>query len=174
MYQGRKESNELNLGPSLVLNLRQTLKNTYCYVVFDNVCNIPEQIQKLHEDWLYDLATAWCDRKNIPELKKDFMDQLKWANQLDRRSKTRFYLCLFFDLYCVALVNSFLVYKKLVLKVFNVCIIASKLIGSFFSQNHDLLIIVHQNVLKFQNLNHCLHRIYEFSWRQEDAVNHAQ
>ena len=58
LYQGRKESNELNLGPSLVLNLFQTLKNTYYYAVFDNVCNIPEQIQKLREDRLYDLATA--------------------------------------------------------------------------------------------------------------------
>ena len=43
----------------------------------------------------------------------DFKDQLKSAYQLDRRSKFRFYLRLFFDLFDVALVNSFIVYKKL-------------------------------------------------------------
>ena len=43
----------------------------------------------------------------------DFMDQLKSAYQLDRRSKFRFDLRLFFDLFNVALVNSFIMYKKL-------------------------------------------------------------
>ena len=41
----------------------------------------------------------------------DFKDQLKSAYQLDRRSKFRFYLRLFFDLFDVALVNSFIVYS---------------------------------------------------------------
>ena len=66
------------------------------------------------------------------------MNQLKSAYQLDRSSKFRFNLCQFFDLFNVALVNSFIVYKKLenkdlTLKEFNICI-ALKLIASFFSQ----------------------------------------
>ena len=65
----------------------------------------------------------------------DLMDQLKSAYQLDQRSKLRFYLRLFFDLFDVALFNSFVVCKKLVnkgltLKEFKVCI-TLKLIPSF-------------------------------------------
>ena len=56
----------------------------------------------------------------------DLKDQLKSAYQLDRRSKFRFYLRLFFDLFDVALANSFIVYKKLenkylTLKEFKIC-----------------------------------------------------
>ena len=68
----------------------------------------------------------------------DLMDQLKSAYQLDQRSKFRFYLRLFFDLFDVALVNYFIVHKKLenkdlTLKEFKICI-ALKLISSFVSQ----------------------------------------
>ena len=68
----------------------------------------------------------------------DLMDQLESAYQLDQRSKFRFFLRLFFDLFDVALVNSFIVYKKLenkdlTLKEFKICI-ALKLIASFASK----------------------------------------
>ena len=68
----------------------------------------------------------------------DLMDQLKSAYQIDRRSKFRFYLRLFFDLFDVALVNSFIVYKRLeskdlTLKEFKICI-ALKVIASFVSR----------------------------------------
>ena len=43
----------------------------------------------------------------------DLMDQLKSGHKLDQRSKFRFYLHLFFDMFDAALVNSFIVYKKL-------------------------------------------------------------
>ena len=71
------------------------------------------------------------------------MDQQKSAYQLDRRSKFRFNLCLFFDLFDVALVNSYIVYKKLgnkdlTLKEFKICI-ALKLIASFVSQKLSCL-----------------------------------
>ena len=67
----------------------------------------------------------------------DLMDQLKSAYQLDQRSKFRFYLRLFCNLFDVALVNSFIVYKKLenkdlTLKEFKRCI-ALKLIFSVAS-----------------------------------------
>ena len=68
----------------------------------------------------------------------NLMDQLKSAYQLGRRLKFRFYLRLFFDLFDVALVNSFIVYKKLenkdlILKEFKIYI-ALKLIAFFVSQ----------------------------------------
>ena len=43
----------------------------------------------------------------------NLMDQLKSADQLDQRSKFRFYLRLFFNLFDVALFNSLIVCKKL-------------------------------------------------------------
>ena len=43
----------------------------------------------------------------------DLMNQLKSAYQLDQRSKFQFYLRLLFDLFYVAFVNSFIVYKKM-------------------------------------------------------------
>ena len=63
------------------------------------------------------------------------MDQLKSAYQLDRRSKFLFYIRLFFHLFDVAIVKSFIVYQKLenkdlTLKEFKICI-ALKLIASF-------------------------------------------
>ena len=68
----------------------------------------------------------------------DLMDHLKSAYQLDRRLKSQFYLCLFFNLLDVAFVNSFMVYKKSenkdrTLKEFKICI-ALKLIFSFVSR----------------------------------------
>ena len=68
----------------------------------------------------------------------DLMDQLKSADQLDRRSKFCFYLHLSFDLFDVAFVNLFIVYKKLenkdlTLNKFKIWI-ALKLIASFVSQ----------------------------------------
>ena len=68
----------------------------------------------------------------------DLMNQLKSAYQLDWRSKFRFYHHLFFDLFDLALVNSFIVYKKsenkdLTLKEFQICI-TLRLIASFVSR----------------------------------------
>ena len=80
----------------------------------------------------------------------DLMDQLKSAYQLDRRSKFGFYLRLFFGLFDVALVNSFIVYKKLenkdlTLKEFKICI-ALKLIASFISQKLSCPNQAHQSL----------------------------
>ena len=68
----------------------------------------------------------------------DLMGQLKSAYQLDRRSQFRLYLRLFFDLFDVAIVNSFIVYKKfenkdLTLKEFKICM-ELKSLASFVSQ----------------------------------------
>ena len=71
----------------------------------------------------------------------DLMDQLKSVCQLDRRSKFRFYLRLLFDLFDVALVNPFIVYKKLENKDLNLKGLryALKLIASFISQKLSCL-----------------------------------
>ena len=68
----------------------------------------------------------------------DLMDQLKSAYQLDRRLKFGFCFRFFFYLFDVALVDSFIVYKKLenkdlTLKEFKICI-ALKSIASFVSR----------------------------------------
>ena len=68
LYQGRKEKRELNLVSSLVLDLRQVLKDT---VFFDNFFNSPTLIQKLHDNGLFDLSTACSYRTNRPQMKKD-------------------------------------------------------------------------------------------------------
>ena len=42
----------------------------------------------------------------------DLSDQMKVTDEVDRRSKFRFYLCAFFDLLDIALVNSKIVCNK--------------------------------------------------------------
>ena len=53
LYQGRKEKSGLNLGLSVVLDLCQVLKDTYCHMFFDNFFNSPTLIQKLNNNGLY-------------------------------------------------------------------------------------------------------------------------
>ena len=61
----------MNLGSSMVLHICQVLKNTYCHVFFDKFFNSPILIQKLHDNGLYDLGTARCNRINMSQIKKD-------------------------------------------------------------------------------------------------------
>ena len=46
----------------------------------------------------------------------DLMDQFIYAYRLEGRSKTRRHLCLFFNLWVKALVNTYIVYDKLTQK----------------------------------------------------------
>ena len=61
----------MNLGSSVVLDLSQVLKDTYCHVFFDNLFNSPTLIQKLHDNELYGLGTGRSDRINMSQMKKD-------------------------------------------------------------------------------------------------------
>ena len=70
LYQGRKEKRKLNLGSSVVLDLCQVLKDTYCHAFFNDFFNSPTLIQKLDDNGLYGLGTAHSDRINIPQMKK--------------------------------------------------------------------------------------------------------
>ena len=71
LCQGRKEKRELYLGSSVVLNLCQVLKDTYCHVFFDNFFNSLFLIQKVHDNRLYGRGTACSDRINMLQMKKD-------------------------------------------------------------------------------------------------------
>ena len=62
---------ELKLDSSVVLDLCQFLKNTYCHVFFDTFFNSRTLIQKLHDNGLYGLGTACSDRINMSQMKKD-------------------------------------------------------------------------------------------------------
>ena len=44
MYLGKKAKTEFGLGESVVLSLCDSLRNTHCYVFFDNVFRKPEAI----------------------------------------------------------------------------------------------------------------------------------
>ena len=202
LYQRRKRKRELILGSSVVLDLCQVLRDTYCHVFFNNFFNSPKLIQKLHNNALYGRfgrinmsqmkkdkemkqgdyqckfcnhtgCIKWYDNKsmmllrshleeitsiltvqrrlkgssskipvncpNAIKLYNNKMGGVDWSEyQLDLRSKLRFYLRFVFDLFDVAIVNSFIVYKKpenkdLTLKKFKLCI-SLKLITSFVSR----------------------------------------
>ena len=71
----------------------------------------------------------------------DLMDQRTAAYRLDRRSKVRFYLRIFFDLLDIACVNSFIVYNKLNPNQLNMMdfkvIVAERLIGAYNSRERN-------------------------------------
>ena len=75
----------MNLGSSVVLDLCQVLKGTYCHVFFNNFFSSPTLIQKLHNNGLYGLGTARSNRINMPQMKKD------------REMKRGDYLCKFYN-----------------------------------------------------------------------------
>ena len=92
---------------------------------------------------------------------------LKSAYQFDRRSRFRFCLRLFFffELFDVALVNSFIVSKKLenkdlTLEEFKICIATMQT-------------ICHSNAPKLKKPAQYLHHICPFSWRQYENVLYA-
>ena len=65
----------------------------------------------------------------------DLCDQYTAAYHLDRRSRCRFYLRIFFDLMDVAMVNSFIIYDKLYSNALSFLdfklVVSESLIGSF-------------------------------------------
>ena len=71
LYQGRKEKSELNLESSVVLDLFQVLKDTYCHVFFRSFFQQSPLIQKLLDNVLHSVSTACSDRSNMPQIKKD-------------------------------------------------------------------------------------------------------
>lgn len=185
MYVGKKEKTEFGLGESVVLSLCKSLKNTNCFVYFDNFFTSPTLIAKLLDNGIYGTGTVRANRKHMPTLKNDkqltrgehdwlackgitatkwmdnksvtllsschdprvvqqidrrvkgskdkvkvscpnliheynqymggvdLSDQMKVSYQVDRRSKFRFYLRVFFDFLDVSVVNSNILYNKM-------------------------------------------------------------
>ena len=61
----------MNLGSSVVLDLCQVLKGTYCHEFFDNFFSSPTLIQTLHNNGLHGLGIARSNRINMLQMKKD-------------------------------------------------------------------------------------------------------
>lgn len=214
LYLGRKESTEYGLGESVVINLINSLKGTYCNLFFDNFFSSPLLVKTLFDNNIYSIGTVRANRKNMPKFipdkamkrgdcefqsshdvisckwmdnkavtligscveeidtmgtvlrrekgasnKKtipcpnivkeynqgmggvDLCDQYTAAYRLDRRSKFRFYLRIFFDLMDVSMVNSFLVFDKVCPKQISLLdfkiSVAQALIGSFRSRARE-------------------------------------
>ena len=69
MYLRKKPKTEFGLGESVVLSLCENLKNSYCYVFFDNLFGSPNLMLKLFEDGIYATGTVRSNWKLMPTLK---------------------------------------------------------------------------------------------------------
>ena len=65
MNLGKKENIDLGLGESVVLSLCVCLKDTNCYVYFDNFFTSPALMAKLLENDIYGIGTVRVNRKHI-------------------------------------------------------------------------------------------------------------
>ena len=71
MYLGKKGKTEIGLGELVVLSLCECLKDTNCYVYFDNFFTCPTLIAKLLQNGIYGIGTVRVNRKHMPSLKRD-------------------------------------------------------------------------------------------------------
>ena len=71
MYLREKGNTEFGLGESVILSLCQKLKDTHCFVFFDNFFTSPPLLVKLLEMGIDATGTVKANRKNIPFLKHD-------------------------------------------------------------------------------------------------------
>ena len=58
MYLGKKGNTEFGLGESVILSLCQKLKDTHCFVFFDNFFTIPALLVKLLAMGIYATDTV--------------------------------------------------------------------------------------------------------------------
>ena len=58
MYLGKKENNKFGLGESVILSLCHKLKDTHCFVFFDNFFTIPALLVKLLAMGIYATDTV--------------------------------------------------------------------------------------------------------------------
>ena len=68
LYLGKKQETEYNLAESVVLNLSQSLRDTYCTLYFDNFFSRHALIAKLFNDGIYGTGTVQPNRKMMPQL----------------------------------------------------------------------------------------------------------
>ena len=67
----KKGNTKFGLGRSLILSLCQKLKDTHCFVFFDNFFTSPALFVKMLEMGIYAAGTMRANRKNMPVLKHD-------------------------------------------------------------------------------------------------------
>ena len=63
-----RNKKQYNRGESVVLDLSQSLRDTYCTLHFDNFFSSPALIGKLFDDGIYGIATVRPNRKMMPNL----------------------------------------------------------------------------------------------------------
>ena len=66
MYLGKKAKTEFGLGESVVLSLCESLKNSNCYVYFDNFFTSPKLLSKLLNTGIYATGTVRANQKHMP------------------------------------------------------------------------------------------------------------
>ena len=71
LYLGKKESTEFGLGESVVLQLTESLKDTYCTIFCDNFFTSPNLVHTLLSKGIYCYGTVRSNRKNMPQLIED-------------------------------------------------------------------------------------------------------
>ena len=71
MYLGKKGNTKFGLGKSVILSLCQKLKDTHCFVFFDNFFTSLALLFKLLEMGIYATGIVRANRKNMPILKHD-------------------------------------------------------------------------------------------------------
>ena len=71
MYLGKKGNTEFGLGESVILSLCQKLKDTHCFVFFDNFFTSLALSVKLLEMGIYATGSVRATRMNMPVLKDD-------------------------------------------------------------------------------------------------------
>ena len=68
LYHGKKRETEYNFSEGVVLNLLQSLKDTYCTLYFNYFFNSPTLIAKLLDDGIYGISTVQLNCKMMPTL----------------------------------------------------------------------------------------------------------
>ena len=71
MYLGKKGNTKFGLGESVILSLYQKLKDTHCFVFFDNFFTSPALLVKLLEMGIYVTGTVRANQNNMPVFKHD-------------------------------------------------------------------------------------------------------
>ena len=97
MYMGKKSKTVFGLSESVFLSLCENLKNSHCYVFFDNFFTSPNLMVKLFEGGIYATGTVRSNQKYMPTLKvnkpmkrgeHDWLpcDTISATNWMDNRS----------------------------------------------------------------------------------------
>ena len=71
LYLGKKQETEYNLCESVVLNLSQPLRDTYCELYFDNFFSSPALIADSFDDGINAIGTVRPNSKMMPKLPDD-------------------------------------------------------------------------------------------------------